>query len=446
MRERQIVIKNAAIITGCGPVYPDGYVHIRDGRIAGAGPARSAKRVAGATVIDAGGRYLLPGFINPHMHLYSELARGMELPRMKSFGQVLEGLWWKYDKALKLEDVYVSAKLGAIASLRAGVTTVFDHHASYGAIMGSLGTVAKAVGEVGVRASLCFEVSDRNGKESRNAALDESASWLELVRSELADDPRYPFRGMVGLHASMTLADKTLLLARGLMDEYGVSSHVHVAEGHEDVKATKRKFGSTPVARFVKAGILAQGSIAAHCVHVSPQDISLLAKSSSCVAHNPLSNLNNAVGIAPVLEMIRKGVPVAIGTDGMSAGLGCDIRLASLIHKPGARDAQAGWEECAYMVWGVAPWLASSQFGYGIGHIRKGSAADLILCDAIPPTPLTRDNALAHLLFGIAQAPVRTAIVDGRVRMRDFRVLGVDEGALAKEARKRAKALWRRMK
>ncbi len=446
MAERGIIIENAAVMTGGGPVHPDGYVHIRDGRIAEVGRMGRRVKAPGAVTIDAGGRYVLPGFINPHMHFYGALACGMDAGRMRSFGRVLERLWFRLDRALSLEDVRVSAMLGAAASLRAGVTTVFDHHASYGAIAGSLGAIARSVEDVGIRASLSFEISDRNGARARDAALEENASWLELVCARLSSDPRFALRGMVGLHASMTLSDESLMLARALMDIYGVPSHVHVAEGMEDVKRSRRKFGQRPAARLLRSGVLAEGSIAAHCVHVTPREMASLAKAGVCVAHNPLSNLNNAVGIAPVLEMVRRGVPVAVGTDGMSASPACDMRLASTIHRPSAGDAQAGLEELAYMAWAVAPWLASRSFGCEIGRIRRGAAADVIVVEARPATPLTRDNALGHLLFGVLGRPVRTAIVDGRVRMRDFRVPGVDEDALAAEARRRAKALWKRLK
>jgi len=324
MSKRDLIIKNAAIITGCGPVHADGFVHIRDGCIHALGSTKSLKKVTGATTIDAAGRYLLPGFINAHTHFYSTLATGMPTPMVQSFGEILEEVWWKLDRALTLEDVYVSALVGAIASIKAGVTTVFDHHASYGAVMGSLGAVSKGVGEVGLRASLSYEISDRNGKDLRDDALDESASWLEFVQAELADDPRFMQRGMVGLHASMTLSNETLKLAREIMNAYSARSHVHVAEGEEDVKISKRKYKATPLARFLKAGMLDEASIAAHCVHVTAREITGLAKVSACVAHNPLSNLNNAVGVAPVLEMVCKGVPVAVGTDGMSASWDCD--------------------------------------------------------------------------------------------------------------------------
>ncbi len=442
---KPILIKNASVITGCGPVYEKGFIYIRDGKIASLGIASKIPRISGARVIDAGGRYLLPGFINPHMHLYSSMACGMNVGKMRSFGDVLKNLWWKLDRALTLEDVYVSALLGGIASVRAGVTTVFDHHASFGAVRGSLGAISKALHKVGLRACLCFEISDRNGKRARDLALDESASWLDLVCAKVKANGSFMQRGMVGLHASMTLSDATLEVARDLMDLYGVGVHVHVAEGVEDVKISKREYGLSPVARFFKAGILENCTIAAHCVHVDDRDIELLSKRDVCVAHNPLSNFNNAVGIAPVLRMIHKGVAACVGTDGMSASVAGDIKLASVIHKLALADAQAGWDEMSYMIWGVTPWIASSYFGYDVGMLRKGAAADLIIIDAVPDTPLSRDNALAHLLFGALDMPVRTAIIGGRIRMHDFKILGLDEGELARRARKLAKALWRRI-
>jgi cytosine/adenosine deaminase-related metal-dependent hydrolase len=152
------------------------------------------------------------------------------------------------------------------------------------------------------------------------------------------------------------------------------------------------------------------------------------------------------VGVAPAIEMVHEGVPVAVGTDGMSASVACDIKVASVLHKLSHRDAQAGWGELEYMVFGVAPWLASNAFGRDIGHLKKGAVADIIISEARPATPLTGGNAFGHLMFGVLGAPVRTAIVDGRVRMKDFRIQGIDEAEVAREARRRAKALWRRIK
>lgn len=445
MADRPIVVRNACVITGAGRVIPSGYVFARAGVIESVGEDSKRPRPHGEQVIDAGGRYLLPGLINPHMHLYSSLALGAPQGRMRSFGQVLEKLWWRLDRALTLEDIHVSAMLGAIAGIRAGVTTVFDHHASYGAIRGSLHTISDALRQVGVRACLCYEISDRMGRARRDEAASESASFLESVRARSAREPVCLQRGMVGLHASMTLSDATLAAARELMDFYGVGAHVHVAEGIEDVRVTRRKFGVTPAARLAKNGILRRGSIAAHCVHVSAPDIAHLKKSRATVAHNPMSNLANAVGVAPMLLLAKGGVPVAIGTDGMGAGIGPDAQLAAVLHRAGARDAQAGFKEVAAAIRDAAPALASRAFGCRLGVIEKGAGADLIIVDAMPHTPVSAANAAAHLLFGALAAPVRTAIVAGRVLMRDFAMPGLDEAALTADARRLAARLWKRM-
>ncbi len=445
MVDREIFIHNACVITGCGPVYADGFILLRDGMIAALGDGSKAPHVPGAVTIDAAGRYVLPGFINPHMHFYGTLARGMRVGRMKSFGAVLRDLWWRLDRALTLDDVRISALVGGIETVRAGVTTVFDHHASYGVIGGSLAAISEALSELGLRASLCFEISDRAGRRAREAALDESALWLQRVQKERGLDLLHMRSGMVGLHASMTLSYAALGEARALMELSGAGAHVHVAEGVEDVSITRKKFGASPVARLVSHGILGEGSIAAHCVHVDARDIGLLAKSGVAVVHNPLSNLNNAVGIAPVLQMIRRKIPVLIGTDGMSAGISADARLASMLQRPAARDPQTGFTEAVNSVWKSAPAFATEQFGLPLGVLKKGAAADIIIMDAVPPTPVTRENAAGHLMFGVLTAPVRTTIIAGRICMHDFELVGVDEAAVAKEARRLAVKLWKRL-
>jgi len=439
------IIKNGCILTGTGRVIARGFVHMEDGVIRSLGDDSKRPRPARAEVIDARGRYVLPGFINPHNHFYGALALGAPLDAQRGFGERLRKLWWRLDGALTLEDAHVSALWGSVQSLKAGVTTVFDHHAGYCAIRGSLHTIAEAAKIAGIKASICFELSDRAGRRARNEALAESASWIESVRASLKRSKRFPFRAMVGLHASMTLEDATIEAASEMMEHYRVGAHVHVAEGQEDVKATRRLFRSTPAARFAAAGILGPRSIAAHCVHVDGKDIGLIRRGGAFVAHNPMSNLSNAVGIAPVLEMARRGIPVVVGTDGMSASVAADARLAMVLHRPGARDARAGFECAAEAVSEVAPRLASSAFGHAVGRIARGARADVIISDASPRTPVGRDNAAQHLMLGALNSPVRTTVVDGRVRVRDFEVDGVDEQYLAKEASALARRLWRRL-
>lgn len=470
MSSRPILIKNAQIILSAKEAIAGGYVYLKEGLVASvhkgvldSTSCRSntnnldfermssllalseCKRVEGSrqksrspnlTVIDACGHVVLPGFINPHMHLYSQFAKGLAVGKMSSFSQILEKLWWCLDRALNEEDIYYSALLGLIEGIKAGVTTVFDHHASYSAIRGSLTTIACAFLKTGVRGCLCFEVSDRHGNRARDRALAENVAFLEDCAKQREEEKFYPLRGMVGLHASMTLSDHSLAEARREMDAYRVGAHIHVAEGRQDGHAVKRLYNE---------GILREGTIAAHCVHVDGRDLDLLKKSGAFVVHNPLSNLNNAVGVAPYLEMHKKKIPVGIGTDGMSAQIFGDVKAASVLHKIQARDAQAGFNETKRSTMEINPQIASSIFGIKTGVLKKGAAADVIISDYVPPTPLTSENIWGHILYGVMNMPIRTTICGGRILMKDFEIKIADEEKIIVEAKKCAKRLWNRI-
>lgn len=452
---KPVLIKNGYIIVNEDKVVCGGCILIEDGKIVSIGQAvlDSASRRSndntlffersGAksrskklTVIDAGGRVVLPGFINPHMHLYSQFAKGMNVPRMSSFRDILEKLWWKLDLALTENDIYYSALLGLIDSIRSGVTTVFDHHASYGSIKGSLDTIARAFLKTGVRGSLCFEISDRNGAKKRDEAIRENARFLESCGRHSRKDAHYPLRGLVGLHASMTLSDHTLAESRREMDNYGVGAHVHVAEGVEDARAVKRLYNE---------GILRAGTIAAHCVHVNDGDLDMLKRSRAFVVHNPQSNLNNAVGVAPFIRMHKKKVPVGIGTDGMSASIVGDVKLASVLHKIVAKDPQAGFMQTKRSAMEINSRIASEAFGYRIGVLEKGAAADVVISDYMPQTPLTSSNIWGHILYGVMNLPVRTTICKGRILMKDFEIKVADEAELASRSVKLSRRLWSRL-
>jgi putative selenium metabolism protein SsnA len=471
-----ILIKNACIIENSKRVIPDGFVFIEGHIIKSMGPMKSVPRKTNGTlVIDGQARTVLPGFINPHMHLYSQFAKGITVGKMTSFGEILKKLWWKLDAALTDEDVYYSGILGLLEAIKSGVTTVIDHHASYGSIRGSLFTLSRTFLKTGVRGCLCFEISDRFGKEARNAAIGENVLFVEECVKHRRNNAHL-LRGMIGLHASMTLSDETLSLARKAMDAYGVSAHVHVAEGPEDVLDAREKYKKSVVRRLFDEGILRENAIAAHCIHVDDKDLLLLKKSGAFVVHNPVSNLNNAVGIAPFLAMHQKKIPVGIGTDGMSAGIFTDVKVASVIHKltpqipppppllKGGRrgfhgiaslpavarndnkyNLQAGFGETCCSALQINPQIASQIFRIKTGVLEEGAFADVIISDYVPITPIRNNNICGHILFGVMNAPVRTTICNGRILMQDFKILCVDEEKIAVEAKKCAKKLWNRL-
>ncbi len=410
------------------------------GRIEAVGPdAELAPRAAGAETLEAGGRLVTPGFINAHMHLYSTLARGMGLkdPPPADFVQILERLWWRLDKQLTLEDLGPSAELPLVDALRAGVTTVIDHHASPGAIDGSLDALAEVALRLGLRFSTCYEVSDRDGPEAFRAGLAENLRFARRAKGEPL------LAAMFGMHASFTLSDDSLRACAEAARGVGLACHVHVAEAASDAADARGRGHAGPLARLHALGALPPGSLAVHCVHTTPGEWRLAAEGGIDVVHNPQSNMNNAVGATPVEAMQAAGVRVGLGTDGMQADVRQDARAAFLLMHHRTGDPRTAWGELGRML-STNRELAGALFGARLGALEPGAAADVVVYDYLPPTPLQADNFLGHLLFGLHQARARDVLVDGRVRLRAGEIPGLDEAALATRARALAERLWRR--
>jgi len=376
------------------------------------------------------------------MHLYSTLARGIALkdPPPGTFNQILERLWWRLDKALDEKAVQLSALVPLIQAIRSGTTTLFDHHSSPGFITGSLDILASVFEETGLRGCLCYEVSDRDGPERRGEGIRENIRFLEQCRKE----PHPLLCGLFGLHASFTLGEDTLrecVEAAGGLD---AGFHVHLAEGRSDLEHCREHYGKTVVKRFADAGILGPRTIAAHCVHITDEDIEILRETRTIAAHNPRSNMNNAVGWPPLPEMLQRGVTVGMGTDGMSPGMMDELKTCNLLYKHNSADPRTGSGECIGMLLDCNPLIAGRLFGEKIGVIEEGAKADLILIDYHPPTPITSSNLTGHILFGMGDAPVDTMLVEGRELMRGREILVLDEEEIAARARETAARVWER--
>jgi putative selenium metabolism protein SsnA len=376
------------------------------------------------------------------MHLYSTFARGMALkdPPPGNFLQILDRLWWRLDKVLTLEDVYLSAMVPLIDCIKNGTTTIFDHHSSPGTVSGSLLRIAEAARESGVRSCLSYEVSDRDGPQVADQAIEENRAFLQHCK-HLGSDM---LKGLFGLHASFTLSDQTLARSREVAAELDAGFHVHTAEGPEDLAQCQRVYGKRIVQRFHDLGILGSKTIAAHCVHVDDHEIGLLQSSRTNVVHNPESNMANAVGCAPVLDMLRRGVRVGLGTDGYTSDMFESLKVANILHKHHTRQPSAGWAEPPAMLFGGNSAIASECFGRTVGKLIPGAHADLVIVDYDPPTPLCTTNITSHILFGVSGRSVVTTIIGGRILMRDRKLLALDEPEIMARARASAAKLWQR--
>ena len=439
-----LVVRNARIVTFDDEnlVLDSGAVEVLSDGTIGDVRADSAHRPA-SDFLDAGGRLLMPALINCHTHLYSTLARCISLPGPppKNFPEILKKLWWRLDCALNEEDVYYSAMIGLIDSAKNGVGTLVDHHSSPNACTGSLDRIAQAFHDVGLRGVACYETTDRNGAAKAEEGIRENVRFLERLTIGPSESL---VRGSFGLHASFTLGDRTLRQAAEAAQSLDSGFHVHVAEDACDVEHARKHHRKSPVARLHDLGVLDSKSIAAHCVHVTPADVRQLAKRKINVVHNPQSNCNNAVGAARLLEMTKAGVTVGLGSDGYSPRMWEEFKAAFHVQKLTAGDPRVAYSEAYAAALLNNRKIARKAWGLDIGAITPGARADLLLVDYWPPTPLTRDNLFGHFMFGIANAPVDTLIVNGRFVVRDKKVQTVDERAVMERASTQARALWRR--
>jgi len=424
----------------------DGALLIQGDRIADLGStAELLARYPTEERWDAGGQLALPAALCAHTHFYGAMARGWAYPGPAAtrFGEILERLWWRLDKGLTEGDIYLSAQVCLIDAIRHGTTTLIDHHASPGAIAGSLDIIAQAVTEAGVRAALCYEVTDRDGADRAAAGIAENVRFLERLRR--APHPR--LGASFGLHASLTLSDGTLAAAVEAARDFEVGFHIHAAEGREDVEDSLRKSGKRVIERLAAAGILGPRTIVAHAVHVNADEIAILAETGTWVTHQPRSNMNNAVGVAPVEAMLARGVKVGLGNDGFSNNMIAEMKAAYLVHKLAQGDPRAMPGDLVLRLAFDANAALARLFWpeQTLGVLAPGASADLILLDYHPITPLTAGNLPWHLLFGYEASMITATVCAGQVLMRDRRLLTLDEEAITAQAREHAAHLWQRL-
>ena len=237
-----------------------------------------------AEFVDARGGVIMPGLINVHTHIYSGLARGLSINGFNptNFFEVLDGQWWYIDRHLTLDGTKACAYATVLDCIRDGVTTIFDHHASFCEIPGSLFAIKDVCQELGIRANLCYEVSERDGMEKCDQSIRENADFAKWCKEQ--DDDM--IRAMFGGHALFTISDQTfekMVKANDGMTGF----HIHVAEGMNDVYDSLRNYGCKPVNRLLYNGILGKKTMLGHCIHVSPSEMDIIKETGTMVCHNP---------------------------------------------------------------------------------------------------------------------------------------------------------------
>ena len=437
-----LLVGNGQVITmdQTQPLIMDGAVLIDGEKIVETGDGQKLREAhPDAEFIDAHGVLIMPGFINTHTHIYSGLARGLAIEgnNPTNFFEILDGTWWAIDRHLTLEGTRASAYATILDCIRNGVTTIFDHHASFCEIPGSLFVIKDAAKELGMRSCLCYEVSERDGEEKCDQSIQENADFARWAAKENDD----MIKAMFGGHALFTISDKTFQKMVEAND--GLTGfHIHVCEGMNDVYDTMDNYGCLPIERLLYNHILGEKTMLGHCIHVSPSEMDIIKETGTMVCNNPGSNMNNAVGCAPILKMMEKGITVGMGTDAYTHDMLESAKTFILIQRHNAAKPNVAWNETFQMLFENNRAIAAKYFEKPLGILKPGAAADVIVMDYKPFTPFSAENLQGHILFGLEGKNCRTTIINGKVLYKDREFVDIDEDALNAKILVESKKLW----
>jgi cytosine/adenosine deaminase-related metal-dependent hydrolase len=398
-------------------------LRIEDNKIVARGKAVQLQ--AQDELIDLSGRIVMPGLISTHHHLYATLTRGAKRSAEGFEGEVT--LLQKLEDALTLEDVEAASAAGAIEGLKHGVTCVFDLHSSPKAISGSLQTVARGLGMVGLRAVLAYQVSERNGALHREEGLEECREYARRARGR--------FRGAVGANGLGAMGpDGIEALKLGV--EGGLFLHCKLGDDPNEERASSDQYGATALGRLMEQQLVNERTIVASGVHLSWPELAQVLTTGAWMAHCPRTNMASQTGSAHAGKF---GIRACLGTGVMALDLFAESQAAWLK----ARDAGQPIDVLRFLANNQR--LASAAFGAPLGPLREGAIADLVVLDYQPFTPLTAETLGAHLLAGLSANQVESVMVDGVWRLLERKVLGVDAREVSGAALEAAKAVWSRM-
>ncbi len=422
------------------PYFLDGAVVIDGEVIKEVGDATVLKsKYPQAQFVDAKGGLIMPGLINAHTHIYSGLARGLSIAgnNPTNFLEVLDGTWWNIDRHLTLDGTRACAYATVLDCIRDGVTTIFDHHASFCEIPGSLFAIKDVCQELGIRANLCYEVSERDGAEKCDQAIRENVEFSQWAAAQKDD----MITAMFGGHALFTIGDKTF--EKMVAANNGLTGfHIHVAEGMNDVYDSLRNYGCRPVNRLLYNGLLGEKTMLGHCIHISPAEMDIIRETGTMVVNNPESNMGNAVGCSPVLQMMAKGITVGMGTDAYTHDMLESLKVFLIIQRHNAALPNVAWGEGTSMLFENNAKIAAKYIKKPIGVLKPGAAADVIVMDYKTFTPISEENIDGHMIFGLMGKNCTTTIINGKVLYKDRQFQNIDEDAINAWTMEQSKKLW----
>ncbi|MFH1821002.1 MAG: amidohydrolase family protein [Methanobacteriota archaeon] len=420
-----ILIKDARVVTmnSGRQVIERGSVAVEGDKIVAVGAEFKDKA---DRVIDARGKVVLPGLVNGHTHLPMVLLRGLadDMPLM----EWLTTKVWPIEQNMKDKDCQVGAQLGCLEMIKSGTTCFADQYFK-------MEQVARGVDEAGIRGVLSYGMIDMWDPKKRESEVRIAQDFVKNFQGKANGR----ILTMFGPHAPYTCSRECLLEAKELAKKFGVGIHIHLAESRDELKQVAEKYGKRPVEYLDSIGFLGPEVLAAHCVWVNENEVSILRDRGVKPVHNPVSNMKTGCGVAPIPEMLAVGIPVALGTDGAASNNSLDMfkemKAAALLNKVHKMNPvvvpAASALEMATINGAVALGLQNK-----IGSIEVGKKADLIIVDLKKPHLTPIHSIISHLVYSATGGDVDTMVVDGKVLMEDRKVLSLDEKKVLEQAQR----------
>jgi 5-methylthioadenosine/S-adenosylhomocysteine deaminase len=436
-----LLIENGLIVTGDerGVIYEKGHISVSDGIITSIGPSNLSGKAD--HVIDATGCVIIPGLITAHTHLYGILLRGasLSIEPPTDFAQVLQRVWWPVDEALRVEDAYASALSASADMLRNGSTLYADTYSGPNSIEGSLKSIARGTKEVGMRGIIAFEMTERNNPEEAERGLSENIEFIKSLKHDSL------VSGMMSIHASFTVGDEIVIKTVREAKKLDVPITVHTSEGLVDLYHNLERSGERTVERLDRLGVLGPKTVLAHCVHVNDHEMDLIADTRTSVAHNPMSNMLNAVGVSPVPSMLKRGISVGIGNDGWIYDPFENMRCTLIAHRLASGNPSAISPEQVFRM-ATLDGARCYNLEDRLGSLEKGKHADIVVLDGSKvPTPLTKESVIGHILNTFSGSNVRDVFVDGVRTVENGKLVLTSNEHVADVSRKSALGLWTRL-
>ncbi len=415
----------------------DGALAVQEGRVSDLGTYEEVKRRYPQLLeIDCSRQIVCPGFVNAHTHMYGVLSHGIPLAKAPSgFWSFLKDFWWPLiEDRLDHDMIRAATGMACWEMINSGVTAFYDILEGPFSIPGALDVEAEVVRKAGIRGVLSFEATERVSQENGLLGLQENVDFV--VRHQA--DPM--IRGLICFHTTFTCSAEFIRRANDEARRLGALLHMHLSEGDFEPKYALEHFGKLPVEYYDDLGILGPHVLASQCVQLTPTEIDVLAARGVKVSHMPLSNCEVGGGIAPVPELLDKGVVVSLGSDGYINNFFEVMRGAFLIHKASHEDPRV---MPARLVWRMATEYGALCIGLAdVGQLDVGRPADLIAIDADTPTPIEPHNLFDQIVLYRNPQDVKRVIVNGRTVKEDGRVLTLDYQELRKELAEAARRLW----